>query len=69
MCSERSIPTFNLKKDELLQSLLLYNLSKSPMIATTTVRETRWWKDINDAGWMHFTLLHLHQINKGISIW
>ena len=61
-CIKRNIPTKDVKKDDLLQNLLLYNLSKSPSVTPTTVKETRWWKDINGAGWMQLTSLQLHQI-------
>ena len=62
MCNERKIQTKDYKREELLQSIIAYNLLKSPSIIPTMVKEIRWWKDINGAGWMTLTLVQLHQI-------
>ena len=62
MCAERGLSSDNLKKDEILKQLIIYNQSKSPKSTSPIVEETRWWSDPNSAGWINLTLSQLHLV-------
>jgi hypothetical protein len=62
MCAERGLSSDNLKKDELLKQLIIYNQSKSPKSTSPIAEETRWWSDPNGAGWINLTLSQLHLV-------